>query len=251
MKVAIISGIRRIGFYIAQYLLNQRYNLAILYKNSSKEAEELKSYAESLDLKVLTFKVDLSRFETYSAVPERVYNSFGRIDLLLNVASPFGKTDIFKTTVEEFEGYWKPIVEASFFLSREAAKFMLLNKGEIKGRVINFGDWATVVGNPYKNFAAYLIAKGGLDTLTKVLAVELAPHILVNEIALGPVLPPMLEGKEKVEHWESYINQKTLLKRAVGLEDILSAVDFFVKTKSVSGEILTLDAGQRFVGKGY
>jgi NAD(P)-dependent dehydrogenase (short-subunit alcohol dehydrogenase family) len=251
MKVAVITGIRRIGFYVAQYLLNQGYNLAVLYRNSSAETEALKNYAKRLNLEVVTFKVDLSKPETYLGVPEKVYNHLGRIDLLLNVASPFGKTDLFKTTPGEFESYWKPIVEASFFLSREAARFMLLNTGEVKGRIVNFGDWATVFGNPYKNFSSYLIAKGGLDTLTKVLAVELAPHILVNEIALGPVLPPVINGKEKTERWNNYIEQKTLLKKPVGLEDVLAAVDFFIKTKSVSGEILTLDAGQRFVGKGY
>jgi len=251
MKVALISGIRRIGFHAARHLINEGYHLAVLYRTSSAEAEKIKTFGERAGLKVLTFKVDLSKPETYLGVPEKVYRHLGRIDLLLNVASPFGKTDLFKTTPEEFESYWKPIVEASFFLSREAVRFMLLNTGEVKGRIINFGDWASAFGNPYKNFSAYLIAKGGLDTLTKVLAVELAPDILVNEIALGPVLPPALNGREKPEGWENYLKNKTLLRRAVSLEDLLSALNFFLKTKSVSGEILTIDAGQRFVGKGY
>jgi pteridine reductase len=250
-KVAIITGVRRIGFYIAQFLLSQGYNLAVLYRSSLDRVDDLKEYAERSDKEVLPFKVDLSKTETYTGVPKKVFKHFGRIDVLLNIASPFGAKKVFETSEEDIDFYHSVIVKAPYLLSLESAKYMLKNNGSVKGRIINFGDWSTVVGNPYKNFAPYLVAKGGLDTLTKVFAVEFAPDILVNEIALGPVLPPMMEDKEKTNHWRNYIESKTLLRKPVGIEDILSAVDFFLKAKSVTGEILILDSGQRFVGKGY
>ncbi len=249
-KVALITGTRRIGFYIAQYLLREGYNLAVLYRSSTKGVESLKKYSKSLKKEVLTFRVDLSKPETYLEIPKEVFSLFGRIDLLLNVASPFGVSEFFKTDVETFRKYWTPIVEASFFLSQRVAEFMLKNDGLIKGRIINFGDWAAVSGKPYRNFSPYLIAKGGLDTLTKVLAVELAPHILVNEIALGPVLPPNLDGEENSTHWADYVKKNTLTGFPVDIDDILSAVEFFLKTRSVTGEILVLDGGQRFVKPG-
>jgi len=62
---------------------------------------------------------------------------------------------------------------------------MLRNNGHVKGRIIAFGDWA-VINTPYKNYVSYFISKGALHTAVKVLAKELAPHILVNCIALGP-----------------------------------------------------------------
>ena len=247
-KVAIITGVRRIGFYVAQYLLNSGYHLAVLYKTSFQRVEELKNYAESLGKEVLPFEVDLTNPETYESVPRKVFEHFGRIDALLNIASPFGRKEFFKVHEEDLRFYHSAIVESAFILSQKSAEFMLKNDPPVKGRIINFGDWSTAEGKPYKNFSPYLVAKGGLDTLTRVLAVELAPHILVNEIALGPVLPPMLEGGEKTDHWEGYIREKTLLGRPVGLEDILSAVGFLLKVKSLTGEIITLDSGQRFVG---
>jgi pteridine reductase len=250
-KVALITGVRRIGFYVAQYLLSNGYSLAILYRSAKRQVDELQIYARNLETEVLPFEVDLSDYETYKSIPQKVFEHFGRLDLLLNVASPFGKSSVLETEKEDLEYYYRAIVESAFFLSKESYKFMLENPGEVKGRIVNFGDWATVVGNPYPNFAPYLVAKGALDTLTKVLAVEFAPFVLVNEIALGPVLPPSFEGKEKTENWERYIKEKTLLKKPVAIEDILSAVDFFIKAKSVTGEILVLDSGQRFVGKGY
>ncbi|HID79089.1 MAG TPA: SDR family oxidoreductase [Aquifex aeolicus] len=250
-KVALLTGVRRIGFYIAQYLLTQGYDLAVLYKTSEIRIKELKDYAESLGRKVIPFKVDLTVYESYRDVPLKVFQILGRIDVLLNIASPFGKKDFFEVSPDDLDFYYSSILKAGFILAQESARFMLKNSSSLKGRIVNFGDWATVSGNPYKNFSPYLVAKGGLDTLTEVLAVELAPYILVNEIALGPVLPPMLEGKEKNDHWEKYVKEKTLLGRPVEIGDILSAVDFFLKTKTVTGEILSLDSGQRFVGKGY
>jgi len=251
-KVAIISGIRRIGFYIAQYLLSHGYRLAILYKTARKQVEELQTYAEHLGTEILPIEVDLSDYETYEGIPEKVFKHFGRLDLLLNIASPFGKASVLETSVGELEYYYRAIVESAFFLSKGSYRYMLENPGEVKGRIINFGDWATALGNPYPNFAPYLVAKGSLDTLTRVLAVEFAPYVLVNEIALGPVMPPNFgEGKTTAENWENYIKKKTLLKKPVAIEDVLSAVDFFIKAKSVTGEILVLDSGQRFVGKGY
>jgi len=101
-KVAIISGVRRIGFYIAQYLISQGYKLAVLYKNSKSRAEELKAYAKMVGTEVLPFEVDLSDYGTYAGIPGKVFEHFGRLDLLLNIASPFGKASVFKFLSDEF-----------------------------------------------------------------------------------------------------------------------------------------------------
>jgi NAD(P)-dependent dehydrogenase (short-subunit alcohol dehydrogenase family) len=255
-KVAIISGVRRIGFYIAQHLLSSGFHLAVLYRSSSQTVEELKKYASRFNKKVLPFKVDLSNPQTYRDIPSKVFETFNRIDALLNIASPFERKSVLETTEGDLEFYFRAVVESSFILSKESFKYMLRKEGQVKGRIINFGDWAVHSNNPYPNFAPYLVAKGALRTLTQVLAVEFAPHVLVNEIALGPVLPPeytSAEGKIKKPStdWEEYVKRKTLLGRPVDLEDILSAVDFLLKAKTVSGEVLVLDSGQRFVGKGF
>ncbi|NPB04913.1 MAG: SDR family oxidoreductase [Aquificae bacterium] len=250
-KVAIITGVRRIGFYAAQFLLSQGFDLAVLYRSSEERARELKTYGEGLGRRVLTFEVDLTDPSTYRGIPDEVFDRLGRIDLLVNAASPFGKLSWEETDAEDLRFYFSAVVESAFLLSKGAARYMLKNSGPVKGRIVNFGDWATAKGSPYRGFVPYLVAKGALDALTRVLAVELAPEVLVNEIALGPVLPPFLEGREKGEGWDRYVKRKTLLGRPVGLEDVLAALDFLLKTKTLTGEILLLDAGQRFVGGGY
>ena len=247
-KVALITGVRRIGFYIAQFLLSNGYNLAVIYRSSEQRVEELKSYAESLGRELLSYRVDLSNYKDYKGIPEDIFNRFGRIDAFINAASPFERRELFEVSEEDLDYFFNSVVKSAFFLSRGVAEFMMKNSGSVKGRIIHFGDWATVSEKPYKNFSPYLVAKGALDTLTRVLAVEFAPHILVNEIALGPVMPPMLEGREKNDRWREYIDKKTLLGRPVGLEDVLSGVEFLLKVKSLTGEIIVLDSGQRFAG---
>jgi NAD(P)-dependent dehydrogenase (short-subunit alcohol dehydrogenase family) len=245
-KVAIITGVRRIGFYLARFLLQKGYHLAVFYKSSTERVKELQKTATERNLKVLPFRVDLSEPESYIPAVEEVFIRLGRIDLLMNVASPFERASLLQTDVETFRKSWTSIVEASFFLTREVARFMKQTGG---GKVINFGDWAASSGRPYRNFAAYLVAKGGLDTLTRVAALELAPDVTVNQISLGPVLPPAVGGKEIKEGWNDYVERNTLFKRPVPPEDITAAVEFFLKTSTVTGEIILIDAGQKFVGK--
>src|SRR5256885_678687 len=71
-----------------------------------------------------------------------------------------------------------------------AAKHMLAQSAEdgIKGRIVNVGDWATE--RPYKDYLPYLVAKGGLTTMTLALAKELAPAVLVNLVQPAMVEPP-------------------------------------------------------------
>ena len=57
-----------------------------------------------------------------------------------------------------------------------------------RGKIVNIADWA--VNRPYVNYAPYFVAKGGIVTLTRVFAKELAPSVMVNAIAPGPILLP-------------------------------------------------------------
>ena len=79
---------------------------------------------------------------------------------------------------------------APYHTSVFAAKQMLTQEGDegIKGRIVSVGDWST--DRPYKHYLPYLVAKGGLTTMTLALAKELAPHILVNLVQPAMIDPP-------------------------------------------------------------
>ena len=109
----------------------------------------------------------------------------------------------------------------------------------VKGKMIFFSDWS-VLTRPYKDYLAYNVAKSAVVGLTKSLAKELAPNILVNAIAPGPMLrPPDLTEEENKE-----VLHGTLLKRWGGAEEIVKGVCYLLEADFVTGQILTIDGGR-------
>jgi NAD(P)-dependent dehydrogenase (short-subunit alcohol dehydrogenase family) len=244
-KVALITGIRRVGKEIARRLLEKGYGLSVVYKSSSEEVKELEKIAGELGGNLLPLKVDLSDPDSYSSIVEKTVSHFGRIDAFLHLASPYFRTPIVSLSREDFYTHFLPIAEAFLFISRDVFREMLKNEGAVKGRIVAFGDWA-VEHTPYKNYSAYFISKGALHGAVKVLAKEFAPHVLVNCVALGPTL----KAEDLTdEEWRRIINN-TPLKRPVQLEDVISLVDFFLRAESITGEIVLLDGGRHIAGSG-
>jgi len=86
----------------------------------------------------------------------------------------------------------------------------------------------------------YTIAKSGLWAATQMLAQALAPHIRVNAIAPGPVLPSQNQDEASFEREVG----ATLLKRPVSAEEVTAAIRFLLDTPSITGQMIALDSGQ-------
>ena len=244
-KVALITGIRRIGRRIGEHLLKKGYDLSLLYRTSSSEAEYLRDLARGLGRRVITTEGDLSDERVCTSAVEKTVSELGRIDAFVHLASPYVRTPVQEVSAEDVERHFRPIAMAFLILSREAYKHMILNGREIKGHILAFGDWA-VEHTPYKNYSAYFLAKGALHTAVKVLAKEFAPHVPVNCIALGPTL----KAEDLTEEEWERILKNTPLKRSVSMKDLLSLTDFLLETESVTGEIIMLDGGRHIAGSG-
>ncbi len=238
-KVALITGARRVGLEIAKELLREGWQLAVVYHTSQEAVQKLKEYGE-----VEGIKADLSDFSSYQKVVAQAVEKFGRLDAFLHLASPYYPTPLYKLNLEDLMNHFMPIGTAFVFLTKECAKHMERNSSNPKGRIVAFGDWATNT-TPYKNYSAYFLAKGALHTAIKVLAKELAPHILVNGIALGPTIKPPDFSQEK---WNSYI-EKTPLKREVSIKDVVELTKFLLRAETMTGEIINLDSGRHIAGE--
>ncbi len=106
---------------------------------------------------------------------------------------------------------------------------------------MNIGDWA--LARPYCDFAAYLLSKGSISTLTQTMAVELAqrnPSIRVNAVLPGPVLLDERVGPEAQQR----IVEQSLLKRAGTPHDVARAVRFLVESPFITGVCLPVDGGR-------
>ncbi len=244
-KKVLITGIKRVGKAIAKSLIEEGYDLCLLYRSSEKEVRELERFGASLGRKVVPLRADLSDPSSYTSVVSRAYEELGGIDAFIHLASPYFSTPVEKLSRDDLYSHFVPIAEAFLFLSRLIYERMLGNNDKVKGRIVAFGDWA-VECTPYKRYSAYFVAKGALHTAVKVLAKEFAPHVLVNCIALGPTL----KAEElSDEEWERIL-KKTPLQRAVSLDDVISLTRFLLECDSITGEIIRVDGGRHIAGSG-
>jgi NAD(P)-dependent dehydrogenase (short-subunit alcohol dehydrogenase family) len=109
------------------------------------------------------------------------------------------------------------------------------------GRIVNMSDWLVLSGRPrYSGYTPYYASKAAVAALTESMALDLAPEILVNSIAPGPILaPPDLSADELAE-----VMNATPLARWGGAEEIAKAALFLIETDFVTGESIRVDGGR-------
>ena len=155
-------------------------------------------------------------------------------DCLINNASLFENDKLENFTTDSWGRHLRTNLRAPALLSKEFAK-------NIKGKnnnIINIIDQRVFKLTPY--FFSYTISKTGLYTLTKTSAMSLAPNTRVNGIAPGPTIK---NKRQSEKHFKKQY-MATPLKRQVDVEQICSAVDFFIKNRSITGQVLAIDSGQ-------
>ncbi|MGW8323811.1 MAG: SDR family NAD(P)-dependent oxidoreductase, partial [Thermodesulfobacteriota bacterium] len=182
-RLAIITGgARGIGREIAVTFARAGADLAIA-DILPEYLAEVSREIEGLGRRVLTDKVDVSKANEVTAFVSRAAEKFGRIDILVNNAAYIHYAGF----LDFEEAEWDKVMAVSlkgYFLCGQAAAREMVKAG--RGTIINIASIAGEVGVPMG--AAYCTAKGGVISLTKLMATELAAHrIRVNAIAPGVV----------------------------------------------------------------
>lgn len=237
--VALVTGAaRRLGRAIASSLADAGYKVAIHYRTSEAEARDLEKEitAKYGDGAARLFRADLSDTDAVLRLPNEVCEEFGRLNLLVNNASLFEKSVMEHVTPEAIEKYHATHVLAPAALSIEAAGML---REACPGRIVNIVD--VFADYPKKGYLPYTISKAGLKALTRQLAVELAPEVLVNAVAPGAILEPIDGGSQEMI---DAIVEKIPLKRFGKPEDITKAVLFFAETEYVTGHTMVVDGGR-------
>lgn len=236
-KVAVVTGgAVRVGRAIALALGQAGCNLLIHYGQSAGPAAETVSAAEAYGVAARSFSADLSRHEEAMAIIPAAVEAFGRVDILVNNAAVFEEGGLAETTFAQWEREIAINLRAPFFLSQAFAR--QLPEGQ-PGQIINIVD--ARVFRAGSDHLAYRLTKAALVTLTKSLALELAPHVRVNAVALGAILPPPGED-------ESYLQalaQERIPLRQPGNADIVAAnVLHLLQQPFLTGVVLPLDGGE-------
>jgi len=233
-KIIITGGATRIGAAIAKKLSGSNKEIVIHFNRSKIKAENLKKKLQNYGTKVYLVKGDLSKEKDINKIIKFAKSKLKYFDCLINNASLFenDKLENFKT--DSWEKHISTNLRAPALLSKEFSK-------NIKGgnnNIINLIDQRIFKLTPY--FFSYTISKTGLYTLTKTSAISLAPNIRVNGIAPGPTIK---NKRQSEKHFKKQYSA-TPLKKQVDVEEICNAVDFFIKNRSITGQVLAIDSGQ-------
>ena len=245
-KSVLITGGRRVGSALALRLAERGANIAMTYHTSREVIEATVERVRALGVEGVALGADLSDAAAAARVVDQVSERFGRVDALVNMASIFQRTPFASLRPADFDSMVAANLTAPYHVAVASAQRMMEqepNDSGLKGKIVNVGDWSTE--RPYKNYLPYIVAKGGLTTMTLALAVELAPYVTVNMIQPAMIdPPPHLTPEER-----QAIVDATPLAREGTPEDANRLILFLLEGSDfVTGSCYRVDGG-RFLGR--
>jgi NAD(P)-dependent dehydrogenase (short-subunit alcohol dehydrogenase family) len=236
-RVSLVTGgARRIGRLIVERLAAAGSAVIIHHHRSGTEAEAVAVALRRRGGVAFILQADLSSEDAVEALLSRAEALAGPVDLLVNNASVFPEGTLDGLTPATLEQVLRVNTYAPLFLARA------LHRRGREGHVVNLLDTRVVRHDP--GHFAYQISKQALYSLTRALALELAPRIAVNAVAPGPALPP--EGAD--EGYLERLARTTPLQRSGGAEEVAEAVRFLVESDHITGQVIFVDGGGHLRG---
>jgi NAD(P)-dependent dehydrogenase (short-subunit alcohol dehydrogenase family) len=236
---ALITGGKRIGAAVARALAEAGMDVGLSYNTSFAEAETAAAGITAAGRRAHIASANLGNPDHCRALVEGTAAAFGRLDVLINMASVYRAVPFDQTDEHAWNSVLNVDLRSAFLCARAAVPHMRRAGG---GRIVNFSDWVAASGRPrYAGFLPYFVAKTGVIALTEALALELAAdQILVNAIAPGPIVAPPGTTEEE----EKAVEAATPLGRWGGAGAIVRAVMFLLETDFVTGETIRVDGGR-------
>ncbi|HOJ63050.1 MAG TPA: SDR family NAD(P)-dependent oxidoreductase [Spirochaetota bacterium] len=228
MNVLITGGAKRIGKEISLHLSKKGYNIALHFNSSENDALETKSIIEKNGSICKIYRANFSNTDEVINLFSKVKNDFNNIDLLINNASIFERYTLIESDLPFIERIINVNFKAPLLLIKEFAK-------NFSGNIINIID-AKIFKND-SNYFMYNLTKKSLAEITKMASIEFAPHIRVNAIAPGLIIPTDDQTKKRYENFKIPLNKKG------DINNILLTLDFILNNDYITGQIITVDGG--------
>lgn len=238
-KVAVLTGVKRIGGVVAEWLAREGCDVSLVYNRSATEAEETAARVRAGGRRALLLQANLADPAASQRVVDETLREFGRIDVFVAMAGLYTGTPFEKLTRDIWDEHMDIELRSAFLIAHASVPSMKQNGA---GRIIVFSDWLPTSERPrYDGFLTYYVAKAGLKALAEAMALELAEHnITVNAIAPGPILAPPETTQEEHEG----VAKNTPLGRWGGEAEIAKAVLFLCQSDFVTGETIRVDGGR-------
>lgn len=243
----VTGGAVRIGAAICRALAAEGCNVGVHYDRSRAEAESLAAELSRAGVRAAPVRARLDRVGEAAGVVDLAWEALGGLDILVNNAAVFNKVRMEDATDAQIRGELELNLLAPVLSTRRLAQRLSLARavGGVaahRGDVVNLLDRR--VAGVESGCLPYLLSKQALADFTRIAALELAPHVRVNGVAPGAVLPPPGKGEAYLKDAAGFIP----LTERPRLDEVAAAVVFLLKADSVTGQVLYVDGGQHLCG---
>ncbi len=235
-RVALVTGGgQRLGRAIALALAASGMSVAVHCHRSREAATRTAAEIRRCGVQACVLEADLGREPEAGGLLARAADVLGPVGVLVNNASLFQRDEWHDATRESWDAHLEPNLRAPFRLMQEFAR-MLPDSAE--GMVLNMLDERVWSLTPH--FVSYTVSKSALWSLTRSMALALAPRIRVNAIGPGPALPSARQDAAQFAAQCASVP----LGRGTSPDEIARAVLTLLCLPSVTGQMLALDGGQ-------
>lgn len=230
MKYAFISGIgHRLGFYLANQLIDQGYQVIGQYRTQRDSLQQLQAKGVKL------YQSDFTQFDSLCGLAQEL-QSIEQLDVLIHNASAFySASDDIRQQAKDMADFAAVHMQAPLVLTEALQKAL---KSSDNGCMVALTD--IYIHHPNPTLHAYCATKAGLDNLMQSYALRLAPDVRVNCIEPGPIL--FLDHHD--ENYRQDILSRTPLAREGGLEPIWQALAMIIENRYLTGARIAVDGGR-------
>lgn len=233
---ALITGAaHRIGCAIAEDLARSGWSVALHYHRSGDDAEASARRIRDAGGRAAAVRADLAREDETQNLVARAAEALGPVDCLINNAAVFERDGARDATREGWDLHMETNLRAPFVLMQTMAAQVPHDR---TGNIISLID--ARVWNLTPHFVSYTVSKAALWTLTRTMAMALAPGIRVNAVGPGATLPSARQSPQQFARQSA----ATPLGRGTTPEEICDAVRFILAAPSLTGQMIALDGGQ-------
>jgi NAD(P)-dependent dehydrogenase (short-subunit alcohol dehydrogenase family) len=235
-SVVLITGAAtRVGRHLGRYLASQGASIAFSYYSDDEPWQEAKTEFEAKGQPSFAAKLEVRDSKQVHQLVDGASKALGRIDVLINSASVWLQSPFLEIPEADWDLAMDVNVKGPYLCSQAVAKLMLAQGA---GVIINITDLSAF--QVWKNYAHHAASKAALVSLTRAMALELAPAIRVNAIAPGTVLLP--EGATEAKR--EWAVSKSALGRIGTPEDVARLAAFIIENEFVTGSVYFVDGGR-------
>lgn len=238
--VIVTGGSKRIGREICIRLSIMGYDVLVHHRNSPSEAEETAKIINSDGGTALTYQADLSDLSSAKKLVDFAMENFGKLSGIVNNASVFIHDDISSVSSESWDNHMTVNAKVPILLISQMLKSL---KNGQNASIVNILDQK--LSNPNPDYLSYTASKYVMLGMTDSLARGLAPKVRINAVAPGHTLA---SDKQSVQGF-TRAQSSSPLGFGPSPEDIADAVCYLMGARAVTGQIIYVDAGERFLSR--